>query len=299
MNIYEINGSGYTAKINLSQGANCIYFKKGNADILRTPDYCKPLDNPFLYGMPILFPANRISGGYFEFEGREYRFPINEENTNCHLHGIIHKTEFLLESICENSVSAYCNVMKRNYFPHDYRIKITYSLSENGLLHTTEITNLSDTNMPLILGYHTTFNIPFIPNSTVQNVRIFATIGDEIERNNSFLPTGRICKSDTITEALKSGEFCPNQKLSRHYKTNGGIIEIDDIEYGQKVIYENGTNYKFRLFYGTGKDFICLEPMSGMADCANSPFGREYSGFGFIEPHQTEVFTSKIYLCEY
>ena len=71
--IYEIKHGDYTAKINLSRGANCVSLrnKKYNAVILREPDYDKVPDNPYLYGMPILYPANRISGGRFEFEKRE------------------------------------------------------------------------------------------------------------------------------------------------------------------------------------------------------------------------------------
>ena len=70
MRIIELKSNNYRAKINLSRGANCISLKNTeyNGDILREPDYDN-LDNPYLYGMPILFPPNRISGGKFEFEG--------------------------------------------------------------------------------------------------------------------------------------------------------------------------------------------------------------------------------------
>ena len=61
--IIQIRGGGYRADINLSRGANCIRLthERHNAVILREPDYANGLDNPYLYGMPLLFPANRIS----------------------------------------------------------------------------------------------------------------------------------------------------------------------------------------------------------------------------------------------
>ena len=67
MNIYEITSGEYSAKINLSRGANCISLRnmRYHALILREPDYSSELDNPYLYGMPILFPVNRIDGGCF------------------------------------------------------------------------------------------------------------------------------------------------------------------------------------------------------------------------------------------
>ena len=81
-NIVKILFGEYSAKINITRGANCISLKnsKYNASVLREPDYSKPLDNPYLYGMPILYPVNRISGGSFMFDCRRYTFPINEPN---------------------------------------------------------------------------------------------------------------------------------------------------------------------------------------------------------------------------
>ena len=78
-NIKEIRYKDYSAKINISRGANCIELKNSKyiASILRKPDYTKELDTPYLYGMPVLFPVNRISGGKFEFEKREYKV-VNE-----------------------------------------------------------------------------------------------------------------------------------------------------------------------------------------------------------------------------
>ena len=93
--VVNLSSGAYTAKINLSRGANCIALRntKYQATILREPNY-EALDNPYLYGMPILYPNNRISGGRFLFEGREYVFPVNEPSTHCHIHGFLHNAPF-------------------------------------------------------------------------------------------------------------------------------------------------------------------------------------------------------------
>ena len=79
----HIRAGDYTATIDLSAGANCIRLRneKYGAALLREPP--ENPDNPYLYGMPVLFPVNRISGGRFRFQGREYVFPINEPATGC------------------------------------------------------------------------------------------------------------------------------------------------------------------------------------------------------------------------
>ena len=64
--VVNLSSGAYTAKINLSRGANCIALRnaKYQATILREPNY-DALDNPYLYGMPILYPNNHISDGKF------------------------------------------------------------------------------------------------------------------------------------------------------------------------------------------------------------------------------------------
>lgn len=301
--LIEITGGGYAAKINLSKGANCISLTHENygARILREPDRQKGIDNPYLYGMPILFPANRISGGGFEFEGRSYRFPINEPATGCHLHGLLHTTAFEAEQTGESEVKC---VFDQPYldFPHRFRMEISYSLSDRGFKQVTEITNLSEENMPVLLGFHTTFNVCFLKSTRPQDVRVFTEVSDLIERNMStYLPTGRILPADSITNDLKAGTFSMGEgSLSRHYRADGrGRIELLDTARQIKVVYENDEKFKWRLFYsGDMGEYICLEPMNCLANCPNAPFDRNYGGFDYIAPHASKQYVSKLHLQE-
>lgn len=300
--IIRLQAGDYTAFINPERGANCISLRnsKYKAIILREPNKSGVLDNPYLYGMPILYPANRISGGSFEFEGRTYKFPINEPATNCYLHGDLHQMEFETAEIGKSFVRC---VFEKPYldFPHSFRIEIMYSVSENGLEQITKITNLSDENMPNFLGFHTTFNVPFVKNSTPENVRLFAEVKDEIERDKKYLPTGKILPCDDVTAKINQGDWTPLEKvISRHYKVqNHGRIELTDIGQGIKLVYENDKKFEWRLFYnGNADSYICLEPMNCMANCQNAPFDRGFSGFDFIPPHSSKEYVSKIYLKE-
>lgn len=302
MNIIKINFKDFVAEVNLSCGANCISLKneKKSISILREPDYTKEIDNPFVYGMPVLFPVNRISGGEFEFEGRRYSFPVNEPRANCHVHGSLHTAEFSLAERGDSFVRCKYNSDEMyNYFPHEFSVEITYSLSEKGLTQETVVYNLSDTDMPVFIGFHTTFNMPFAEDSAGENIRIYAQVSDEIERDMSnYLPTGRILPADEISNQLNNGTFAPlGNKISRHYKADkSGKTELIDIVKGVKVCYENDHNLGWRLFYnGDADKFICLEPQSCMVNCANSPFERDYAGFDYIKPGSYKKYVSRIY----
>lgn len=305
--IITILKGDYSAQINLSRGANCIGIrnKKYGVTILREPDYSKELDNPYLYGMPILFPVNRISGGRFEFEGRKYEFPVNEPKTGCHLHGMLHEMKFAVLDASESKVCcSYRATKEKPYlqFPHEFEIQMEYEIKEDGFYHTTEVFNHSEDNMPVLLGFHTTFLARFVDGKESGDVRVFADIQEEYERDmTNYLPTGNKPLFDAVSRDLSQGEFDPFiEPTSRHYRSGcSGKMTIYDAVNGLTLVYENDEKYAFRLIYnGNADEYICLEPQNCLANCANSPFSREEAGFDYIKPGKTKKYYSKIYIQE-
>lgn len=304
MGIEKIECGDFFALINSDRGANCIELvnKKYNASILRVPEY-NNLDNPYLYGMPILFPVNRISGGSFLFEGRRYEYPINEPATNCTLHGTLHETEFEISEKQDNRIVCIYKSAKKNpypNFPHEFEIETEYEIFDEGLRQKTTVRNLSDKNMPNMLGFHTTFNTPFIKGGEMKDIRIYAELSEEYERDMmNYLPTGTILSCDDVTDSFNKGTYIPNEKISRHYRAEGsGIMSIEDIKNKLKIVYTNDDKMLFRLIYGEGNGFICLEAQNCMANSPNSPFDRNFAGFDYIPPNEEKVYCSKIELRE-
>ena len=300
----EISGGGYTARIDPSRGANLISLRNDSysAALLREPPADGVLDNPYLYGMPILFPVNRIENGRFTFEGREYVFPINEPNTGCHLHGALHETPFALSERSDNkAVFCYTATSERPYlsFPHSFEIRMEYALENDGLRHSVTVMNTSESNMPLFLGFHTTFNTLFLKESKPEDMRVYADITEEYERNMAvnYLPTGRKLPFDAVSAALSEGIFQPfGGPISRHYRGKGKM-SVTDLANKCRLVYENDEKYTFRLIYNGGKaGYICLEPQNCLANCANSPFTREEAGFDCLAPGESKTYRSRIYL---
>lgn len=301
MNIVKIKAGDYTAKINLSRGANCISLKntKYRVNILREPEQPERPENPYLYGMPILFPVNRIENGTFLFEGRQYRFPINEPKTNCHIHGYLHDAPFVVTEQGESFVRCqYVSDERYRFFPHKFCVEIFYALTESGLRQEVCIRNLSEENMPCFLGFHTTFHVPFVQDTSADAVRIFAQVGDEVERNTvSYVPTGKLLPGDAVSAELNAGCFAPAQSsISKHYKAAAeGRIELRDTEKQLKVVYSADEKFGWRLFFNGGRqDLICLEPQSCMVNCQNAEFDRAYAGFDFIAPNGHKKYVSYI-----
>ena len=92
----HLSAFGYEAEICPERGANLVSLTKPELKMrsLRTPDSLDDFTNfnPYLWGVPVLLPPNRISGAKFEFEGREYVFPMNEPAIGNFIHGMLHET---------------------------------------------------------------------------------------------------------------------------------------------------------------------------------------------------------------
>ncbi len=296
----------WSAVIDTEHGANCVSLQneKYNAKLLREPPIDRELDNLYLYGMPILFPVNRIENGRFEFEGRKYVFPINEPATNCHLHGELHRTAFELIYKTDSKIRCRYSATKSEpylSFPHEFELVMEYELKDDGLYYTVTVMNLSEHNMPLFLGFHTTFNTLFTAHSKPENMMVFADVFEKYERymELNYLPTGAKIPFDATSIALSDGTYKPfDGKTSRHYRGQG-IMSITDIGKRLRVVYENDEKYGFRLIYNGGSDgYICLEPQTCLANCQNSPFSRKEAGFDFLEVGERKTYRSRILLTE-
>lgn len=295
----KLSAGDYTAKIDL-KGANCISLKNSryNARLLNEPPAGGDSDNPYIYGIPILFPVNRIESGRFEFDGKEYVFPVNDGN-NCHIHGNIHKSVFKATNITESSVICTHKAILGGI--NEFEIKAEYKLDKKGLTQTIEITNLSDSNMPCLLGFHTAFNTLFTENSRAEDITIFAQISEEFERSTkTYLPTGKTVEFDAVSQSLANGTLKLLENISRHYRAKDeGISIIYDKANNLSLVYENDIKYGFRLIFSNDiKKYICIEPQNCLVNCPNSPFDRTYAGFDYISPKKSKRYVSKIYIEE-
>lgn len=271
----------YEATILPARGANCLSLthKPSGISALRTydPDTFE-LDNPFLYGTPLLFPPNRIKGGTFTYEGREYRLPINEEETGCFLHGTLHETPFAVTEVSASAVTCrYTATDDAPYltYPHAFTLSVHYDLTNDGLTQTVSITNNSDLTMPVGLAFHTTFQMPFVAGGKVENIRMTLPVGEEYDRDmTDFSMTWETVKDDAFHKALGGGEVTPAaQFISRHFsRPKGAALRLTDTESGYSVVYDADDSFKYWMVYNGGNaDFLCVEPQTWINSAPQAP----------------------------
>lgn len=293
--VYELKSCGYKIDVVPEYGMNCIKLThdKPSANVLKTPQNVDILanDDAFLFGIPVLFFPNRISGGKFEFEGREYKFPINEPKHNNFLHGDLHGLSFdVTEYDLKHIKGTYTAICKNSYmtFPHSFEFSIEYSIERGRVNQIVSIKNTSNENMPVALGFHTTFNLSETTELKIPAER-FA------ERNmTNYLPTGNFFDDFDLKDTLNDGTYKPFGKpVSMLFKLGGKNIEIHDRQKRTKVLYGFDEKFKYcMLFSRNGKDHICIEPQTWLSNCPNIVGEREKYGFDYIAPNDIKIYNS-------
>ena len=90
--VITLEAGGYTAWAIPEVGGQLIGLSKGGIKALAEPkSWDEFVNHSTSFGLPLLFPPNRIDGGRFEVDGKVFQFPLNEPKRFNSLHGFLHK----------------------------------------------------------------------------------------------------------------------------------------------------------------------------------------------------------------
>lgn len=269
---------------------------------------------PTHYGIPVLFPPNRFADGQFTWEGKTYRFPINEPNRNNRLHGFVHnrpwEVEFYHANEIESQVIVSLTVDEHDemytYFPHCFTIRLRYTLSQDGLQQQVTVKNNGPERMPCLIGFHTAINAPFTPHGAASDYRMNITIGERWEMNERMLPTGSF---QSLTEeelrmraSSESKGIDPfSEPMDNHYTAvsldGRNRMELYDLRENVKLIYDAGTAYKQWMIWNNfaTEGFFCPEPQVNTVNAPNMSLPAEQMGLIGLDSGEIWEETSRIY----
>ena len=331
MNIEKISWQGldavlmetnvYEAIIVPSMGANLVklYNKTLEIDILRTPKMEEMetfLDRPQIFGVPLLFPPNRIEDGKYNFAGKEYQYPITIPAQNNYHHGIIKSQPFTVTSTrfsndaIEVEACYFSNRINNAIytdFPHEFVCKIRFILTDNELTHIVSFSNLGTEPMPLGVGYHTPICLPFSKNTEKSDYKLRLSVGKRWELTDRNLPTGNLLdlseeESLLRTEGMvvtgKPIEIALTDKaLTENEKNYHGAIltnEKDNIS----VFYEVDSQFKHWTLWNNGGevDWACPEPQTWAINAPNLKLPAEVTGMQAVKGGKSWSGTTRFYV---
>ena len=303
IDVVELNLNNYKAIVIPELGGNIIKLSYYNEDILNTPKNLEAYKNAQNnYGIPHLFPPNRIKDGKFIFNGRDHQFPIKPSGNS--LHGFLHFSgwKVLEKKIEDDYISlklSYTSEKKADYysyFPYEFKCTREYVLTSNGLTENYRVENLGNKLIPLSVGNHTAF-----PLGRNNNTKIRVDIEKLVILNDTKIPTGEIEVLSSEERKVAKEGVDPNFKNLDHLYM---AKEVKDGECHKAIIinnhpmgdtiYEVDNKYRYWVLcnYESRGDIICIEPQTSSIDAHN----REDGNLIKLEAKKTWNTTNKLYI---
>lgn len=315
----EFSKGDYRALLIPGVGANLVRLANTRlgVEILRTPaaDEIETFrSRPQIFGLPLLFPPNRIADGRYTYGGRTYQYPITIEKEHNYHHGILKGLPFVVSKAretddevlveCRYYSNAGSDAVFRN-FPHEFKCKVIYRLTVEGLEQEVTFTNRSDAPMPVGVGFHTPMRIPFAGGSDADYTMRVA-VGEQVELDERNLPTGRKLPLTEQFARLREGGL----RVTGCDAIEAGFtlreIDVDGRPYrgavvenrstGVRTFYETDDKTVYWTIWNNGGQvpYCCPEPQSWWTNAPNLP-DPEAAGLRTVEPGGTWSMKFRLY----
>jgi len=239
---------------------------------------------------PVLFPiVGGLKNGQYTYKGKSYSMPG---------HGIVRKADW--DAVTSDSTHAVLQIASsaetKKVYPFDFLLKADFSLQDNALSVTYDVTNTGTELMYFSIGSHPAFNVPFAGGHW-ENYYLHFSESESIERHffgdgmtlNETAPifdnSRQIFLTPTLFDRLAIILKGPASKeVSLRNSRNSKQV---------KVVTE-GMPY-LGLWAPVGAPFVCVEPWYGVPD--NEDTDGEFSskeGIMSLQAKQTYHTTYRI-----
>lgn len=257
---------------------------------------------PRIYGIPVIFPPNRIRDGCFEANGRSYRLPANSPEAN-HCHGLIGGLPWEVDETGSDAGAAWVAVSRTErpgtefhaVFPHEFTFVNRYRLTAAGLEHEVVIRNSGAEPMPTGVGLHTALRVPFAAGTPAHAVRLRASVGKRWELDGRSLPTGKVYPLSHVEQGYRQwGLPVQGFQIRDHYGAEPLVVDgapfhgaiLDDPVAGLRLCYRVGPRFAHWMIWNdsAAQGFVCPEPMSWAIDAPNLRLPASVTGMLSLAP---------------
>ena len=213
----------------------------------------------------------RIENGQYPFEDKTYTIEKFYHEKHA-LHGILYDAVFTIQSTETNAEGAMVNLAYQykgtdKGFPFAYSLIIKWQLHKNNLVTVeTIITNLSDSTIPMMDGWHPYFKL----GPSINDASITLKSNGKIEYDETLLPTGKI---------LNQNEFEISKKIEGLHLDNCYLVDarentclLENEQY--QIVVQPLMNYPYlQLYTPSDRKSIAIENLSGIPNCFNNKIG--------------------------
>lgn len=260
-----------------------------------------------IWGLPTLYLPNRFDNGVIKTSDGVYNMPVNEEKLGNFIHGWVHKRPHEVECYSTQDkkavlVTSYTfdkNDEMYKYFPVDFKISYTFTLTDKGLLQEIYLTNNSDKALPVSICTHTCLNAPMCDGGREDTMRLCVPIGEKCELNERCLPTEKLLPLNDWDKEYNDGTKMPTRQVISNDMYTAEMNTLDGKEFygafvtdtanGHKICNEVSKEFRFWNMWNDNGDkgYFCPEPMTAMINSPNLSLSGSVSGYEEITKGHT------------
>ncbi|PPC78885.1 hypothetical protein C4K68_03345 [Pokkaliibacter plantistimulans] len=233
-----------------------------------------PLDWPRAGAYPLFPYSNRLRQARLQFQDQHYHLPAHPAALPHTLHGIGHTLPWHITAQADDSLTLTCDY-QGEHWPWRFRAEQCFTLQGNTLLMTLSLRNQDSSPMPGGLGLH-----PYFQRHPGMVARFHAErdwqLQDDYLTTGSYRPGG-----DMRIDVPLDDEPASATALAHYLSEWDGLLQLD---YAPQVSQQgsrrqlqleaSSTLSHFVAFAPADAPYLCLEPVSHLADAFNFPPSR-------------------------
>jgi aldose 1-epimerase len=278
----EVSGNGF--KIVPAKGGNILEITLLGQQILDGYQNPEALKEAKWGKSALLFPfPNRLNKGRYDWQGREYAFPINNASTENAIHGFIRNESFTSVQVVvsETKATLSCHFSYLGgyaYYPFPFDFELLCSISQDGIFEfRIKCTNQHIHPIPVGFGWHPYFKLA--PTADAHQLQLPAC--ELVEINDRMIPTG---ERTAFTKFL-SPEMVADTTLDNCFALAAGAECVMAISAGETCIEISAEAIScpfFQVFTPPHRESVALEPMTCNVDAFNNA-----DGLVILHPNET------------
>jgi len=203
-------------------------------------------------GIPVLFPiAGRLANDKYQWDGATYTMKQ---------HGFARNMPWTIVDQATDGgarlgLALTANTMTRPQYPFDFRLSVTYLLSEGRLTVQTRVSNLGERNMPIHPGLHPYFQL------ADRNKGAARVVTDATRAFDNR--TGSIV---TLREPIDLAADVVDMHVLDHWPRTVKLTRPED----RDVELSLGVPDRVLVVWTErGRDFVCVEPWTARSNALN------------------------------
>lgn len=216
----------------------------------------------------------RLFKGEYAFDNKKYKIDKYYMGDSA-IHGLLYDAVFTAASTHVDDHKAVL-ILRYKYdnteqgFPFTYSIEVSFKLNDkNQLSLNTEVTNLSQSDMPLNDGWHPYFKI----GKTINDAEIRFNSKELVEFDEQLLPNGKTSEYNTFSEFKIFGDTFLDNCFTLNDFAGPAFQMRNNAEGVQLNIYPAESYPYLQIYTPPSRESIAVENLSGIPDSFNNKTG--------------------------